>query len=41
MKCMWRVVGWLALLVLPARAGNLPAMVVVTEDARPLHYLWY
>jgi len=40
MKCVWRVVGWLALLVLPARAGNLPAMVVVTEDARPLHYLW-
>lgn len=40
MKHVWRGVLWLTLLAMPARGGNLPAVVVVTEDARPLHYLW-
>lgn len=40
MKKMWQW-RWLFCLLSPcAQAAGLPAMVVVTEDARPLHYLW-
>lgn len=40
MKKLWFCACLAGLLALPARAADLPAMVVVTEDARPLHYLW-
>lgn len=40
MKKLWQW-RWLLYLLSPcAQAAGLPAMVVVTEDARPLHYLW-
>lgn len=40
MKKLWQWRWLLGLLSPCAHAAGLPAMVVVTEDARPLHYLW-
>lgn len=40
MKCLLQGLLCVAMLMTTVQAASLPAMVVVTEDAQPLHYVW-